>query len=223
MHPFRTILSSALGAATLAAVACAAPSGSPQGSGDKPVTQREEPKPKEAGAKAAIGKPAPEFELKDLDGKPVKLSDHKGKIVVLEWFDPTCPACGFAYGEKGPLRTLPEKLAKEQGVVWLAVNSAGDQAQGSDVKTNKEFLTRNGVKTTVLLDTKGDVGRAYGAKTTPHVYVIDAKGVLAYQGALDNAPYGKVDGEKAINYVEAAVTALKADKKVEVTETRSYG
>jgi peroxiredoxin len=182
---------------------------------------KEEPKPAEE-LKAEVGKAAPAFELKDLDGKTVKLADFKDKIVVLEWFDPTCPMCVWAYGENGPLRTLPAQLEKE-GVIWLAVNSANPEAGGSDVKKNQEFLAKNKVKARVLLDPKGDVGRTYGAKTTPHVYVIDAKGVLAYMGALDNAPLGKADGDTRIDYVTEAVKALKENKKPAVTETKSYG
>jgi peroxiredoxin len=103
------------------------------------------------------------------------------------------------------------------------VNSANPEAGGSDVKKNQEFLAKNKVKARVLLDPKGDVGRTYGAKTTPHVYVIDAKGVLAYMGALDNAPLGKADGDTRIDYVTEAVKALKENKKPAVTETKSYG
>lgn len=219
---FRNTMTAIVGALALTAVAGALPSSA---SFEKKVggepTAKEDPKPATE-EKATIGKPAPAFELKDLDGKAVKLSDYKGKIVVLEWFDPTCPACAWAYGEGGPLRTLPAELEKK-GVVWLAVNSAGAEFGGSDVKKNQEFQKKHGMKSPVLLDTKGEVGRKYGAKTTPHVYVIDAKGVLAYMGGVDNAPYGKVEGDKRIAYLEEAVTALIDGKKVATTETRSYG
>ncbi len=218
MKQFRILLAS-IGAVALVGMASALPADQEK-RGDKPPTPVEDPKPE--APKAVIGKAAPDFELKSLDGKTVKLSDHKGKIVVLEWFDPTCPACNWAYGEKGPLATLPGRL-KEQGVVWLAVNSAGADFKGSDQKKNEDFVEKYKMKSPILFDTKGEVGRTYGAKTTPHMYVIDAKGVLAYQGALDNAPMGKLDDEKHIAYVEEAVKALKEGKKIETTETRSYG
>jgi peroxiredoxin len=215
-------LTAVVGALALTGVAVTMPTSASleKPGGDKPPV-KEDPKPV-ADEKAAIGKPAPAFELKDLDGKAVKLSDYKGKIVVLEWFDPTCPACGWAYGEEGPLRTLPEAL-KKKGVVWLAMNSAGADFGGSDVKKNQEFQKKHGMTSAVLLDTKGEVGRKYGAKTTPHMYVIDAKGVLAYTGALDNAPFGKIDGDKRIAYVEDAVASLSDGKPVATPETKSYG
>ncbi|MCY2959036.1 MAG: redoxin domain-containing protein [Planctomycetota bacterium] len=219
---FQNTMTAIVGALALTAVAGALPTrASPEKPSGSTPAAKEDPKPAQD-LKATIGKPAPDFELKDLDGKTVKLADYKGKVVVLEWFDPTCPACGWAYGEGGPLRTMPEEL-KKKGVVWLAMNSAGAEFGGSDVKKNQEFAKKNGMTSPVLLDPKGEVGRKYGAKTTPHMYVIDAKGVLAYMGGLDNAPYGKVEGDKRIVYVEDAVKAVLDGKKVETPETRSYG
>lgn len=186
--------------------------------GDKPAPKEEK---KDEKATAEVGKPAPEFALKDLDGKTVKLSDFKGKIVVLEWFSPKCPACVFAYSEKGPLLELPERLKKE-GVVWLAVNSDGGEP--GKVEPNKEFMKERKLDMTILLDPTGATGKAYGAKTTPHCMVIDEKGVLRYRGALDNAPGGRVkDTETKVNYVQKAVEELKGGKAVTTSETKSYG
>ena len=183
---------------------------------DKP---KDEPK-KEKVAPAEIGKAAPAFELKDLDGKAVKLSDYKGKIVVLEWFQPSCPYCVAGYNEGGNCRTTAEKMGKD-GVVYLLVNSYNADHPDSKLDANKEFFKSRKISHTVLMDTDGKVGRAYGAKSTPHCMVIDAKGNLAYRGAIDNAM--EKDAKEKVNYVEAAVKELKADKKVTQTETKSYG
>jgi len=180
---------------------------------------KEEPK-KEKVVAAEVGKAAPTFTLKDLDGKEVKLSDYKGKIVVLEWFQPSCPYCVNGYNEGGNCRATSEKLTKD-GVVWLAVNSNNADHPDSKIETNKEFFKSRKLSAQVLMDTDGKVGRAYGAKSTPHCMVIDAKGNLAYRGAIDNAM--EKDAKEKVNYVEAAVKELKADKKVTQTETKSYG
>jgi len=180
---------------------------------------KEEPK-KEKVAAAEVGKAAPTFALKDLDGKEVKLSDYKGKIVVLEWFQPSCPYCVSGYKEGGNCRTTSEKLTKD-GVVWLLVNSNNAEHPDSKIEANKEFFKGHKTGHTVLMDTDGKVGRAYGAKTTPHCMVIDAKGNLAYRGAIDNAM--EKDAKEKVNYVEQAAGELKADKPVTTKETRSYG
>ena len=180
---------------------------------------KEEPK-KEKVAVAEIGKAAPAFELKDLAGKTVKLADYKGKIVVLEWFQPTCPYCVKGYEEGGNCRATSEKLAKD-GVVYLLVNSSSANDPNAKLEDNVEFFKSRKLSHTVLMDTDGRVGRAYGAKSTPHCMVIDAKGTLAYRGAIDNAM--EKDAKEKVNYVEAAVRELKADKKVTQTETKSYG
>lgn len=173
-------------------------------------------------AKAEIGKPAQEFALTDLDGKSHRLSDYRGKTVVLEWFSPTCPYCVYAYSE-GPLAEQPERLAKE-GVVWLTVNSQKAEHKGAKPELNKDFVAKHGLKAPMLMDPAGTVGRAYGAKTTPHCFVIDAKGVLVYAGGLDNAPNGQVDaGAQAVNYVDAAIADLRAGRAVTTNSTRAYG
>lgn len=188
--------------------------------------KKDTPKPEEKPAVqvAELGKPAPDFTLTDMHGKTVKLADYKGKIVVLEWFQPSCPYCVSGYKEKGNCLTTSEKLAKE-GVVWLLINSNHAGHPDSKVEANIEFFkSRKLEKHSVLMDTDGKVGRAYGAKSTPHCFIIDDKGNLVYRGAIDNTPNGKPkEGEEPINYLEAAVTELKAKKAVSKNDTKPYG
>ncbi len=171
---------------------------------------------------AKVGQPAPNFALKDLNGKEHTLAQYKGKTVVLEWFSPGCPYCVYAYGD-GSLKTMPEQYMKD-GMVWLSVNSEAPENKAASVEMNRTFIEKNGMKAPLLMDPTGIVGRSYGAKSTPHVFVIDPKGVLVYQGALDNAPLGKVADDAAkIDYVGDAVAAIKAGTAPKVTETKSYG
>lgn len=194
----------------------------PADKGDKPDKEKADKEKTDKVTKAEVGKPAPDFTLKDIDGKEHNLAKYKGKIVVLEWFSPGCPACKYAYTD-GPLNGLPERLTKD-GVVWLPVNSEDPARPASTVKDNKAFIEKYKLKTTVLLDPAGTVGKSYGAKTTPHMYVIDAKGVLVYKGGLDNAPGGKVEGDgEKIDYVGNAVADIKAGRPVKVPEAKSYG
>jgi peroxiredoxin len=173
--------------------------------------------------KAELGKPAPDFELKDLDGKVVKLSDYKGKVVVLEWFNPECPFVVRGHGEGGSLRGQAERVSKD-GIVWLAINSGAEGKQGADVEKNKKTRAEWKLPNPILVDAKGEVGRKYDAKTTPHMYVVDAKGMLVYRGAIDNAPSGKPEGDaKLVNYVDAALADVKAGKPVAKPEVKSYG
>ena len=189
------------------------------------TTKPEDAKPAKADGKTKVevGKPALDFTLKDLEGREQTLSSFRGKVVVLEWFSPGCPTCQWAYTD-GPLVTMPERLSKN-GVVWLTINSEDPAHKPATLEANKKFADAHSMKAPILLDPTGAVGRSYGAKTTPHMYVIDKKGVLVYRGALDNAPFGKVDGEKTekVNYVDAALADLAASRAVANAETRSYG
>lgn len=173
---------------------------------------------------ATINKPAPDFALKDLDGKEHKLSEYKGKYVILEWYNPQCPYMKKQH-EDGPLATMGNEYGKEKDIVWLAINSAAPGEQGSGAERNIDYRKTYGIEYPILLDEPGEVGRLYKAKTTPHMFVIDLKGVLRYQGAIDNAPFGRVakSGEEFINYVEQAVNELKAGKEVTTQTTRPYG
>ena len=174
--------------------------------------------------KAEVGKPAPDFVLKDLDGKEVRLSSFKGKVVVLEWFNPGCPFVKKSH-TKGSLVDTAKKQTKN-GVVWLAVNSAAPGKQGYGVDVNRESATKFGMDHPILLDESGDVGRAYGATNTPHMMVIDANGTLVYRGAVDKSPDGErespTDG-KLVVYVDDAVAAASAGKTPATTETKAYG
>jgi peroxiredoxin len=175
-----------------------------------------------APAVAEVGKPAPEFTLTDLDGTSHALSSYRGKTVVLEWFNPKCPFVKFAH-TKGP---LTDQAAKEthSGVVWLAINSGAPGKQGHGVDTNKAGVAEYGMKHPVLVDESGEVGRNYGAEKTPHIYLVDDKGTLRYRGAIDNAPFGEVDGDgKYVNYLSAALDELRASKPITTPETPSYG
>jgi peroxiredoxin len=175
-------------------------------------------------AKATVGAAAPDFTLTDLDGKAVTLSSFKGKTVVLEWFNPGCPFVRKAH-TVGSLKDTPAR-AVAQGVVWLAVNSAAPGKQGAGVDANRKVAGEYGMTYPVLLDENGAVGHAYGATNTPNMYVIDPAGTLIYRGAIDNSPDAEgqspTDG-KLINYVDAALDALKAHQPVKVPETKAYG
>jgi len=210
-------------------LACRSNSDGPKPAGPvtpEPAANAEEPA-KSTGsvaAPAAVGKPAPEFTLPDLDGKPVRLADFRGKIVVLEWFNPECPFVKASH-TKGSLVRAPDKHVSE-GAVWLAVNSGAPGKQGAGVEKSRAGREEFGMKYPVLIDESGDVGKLYGAERTPHMYVIDAKGVLVYRGAIDNSPDGigeSPTGGKLVNYVEEAVHALLGGRPLAVTETKAYG
>jgi peroxiredoxin len=173
-------------------------------------------------AKAELGQPAPDFTLADLDGKTHALSQHRGKIVVLEWFNPQCPFVKYAHSE-GPLRDMAARETAA-GVVWIAVNSGAPGKQGAGVDNSREGAKTYGMTHPIVLDESGAVGRAYGATKTPHMFVVDEKGTLVYRGGLDNAPMGEVDGDgPKIAFVEQALAELRAGKPVATADTRAYG
>jgi peroxiredoxin len=177
-----------------------------------------------APSKAAIGKPAPDFTLPDLDGKQVKLSAFKGKVVVLEWFNPGCPYVKKSH-TVGSLVGTADRQSKN-GVVWLAINSAAPGKQGNDPKDNAAQVKAWSLAHPVLRDESGTVGHAYGATNTPHMFVIDTKGVLVYAGAIDNSPdaEGKSpEGGKLVNYVDAALEDLAAKRAVRTPSSKAYG
>lgn len=188
------------------------------------VSKAEDNKPaphRQASATAQTGSKAPAFELTDLSKKLHRLSDYAGKIVVLEWFNPGCPFVKYAHS-KGPLKDLAKQL-KGHDLVWLAINSSAPGRQGHGVEKNTIAKAKYGMNYPVLIDESGQVGRAYGAKTTPHMFIINAQGMLVYKGALDNAPLGTVDGKKHINYVKEAVSALRQAKRIKQPHTNAYG
>ncbi|MDP2313154.1 MAG: thioredoxin family protein [Pseudomonadota bacterium] len=169
---------------------------------------------------AAVGTPAPDFALRDLSGKEVKLSAYKGTTVVVEWFNPGCPFVVYAHGE-GPLKDMAKKTV-DTGVVWLTVNSSAPGKQGHGLETNQQAVATWGITNPVLLDESGAVGKSYGATTTPNMFVVDPKGTLVYAGALDNAPLGKAEGAP-VNYVKAAIDDVAAGRPVATPTTKPYG
>lgn len=180
--------------------------------------------PAPAAAKAVLGKPAPDFALKDLAGKEVKLSSFKGKTVVLEWFNPGCPFVKKSHGV-GSLVGTAKKHTKG-GVVWLAINSGAPGKQGADLAMNTEAAKTWAMEHPILRDESGVVGKAYGATNTPHMFVIDKKGTLVYAGAIDNSPDGEgksAEGGKLVNYVDAALEDVAAGKAVRTPATKAYG
>lgn len=175
----------------------------------------------EPGATAAIGQRAPDFTLPTADGKEIKLSQFLGKRVVLEWFNPECPFVKAAH-DTGPLKDLAARTTA-QDVVWLAVNSGAPGKQGHGATVNADAAKRWSLTHPILLDETGAVGHAYGASNTPHMYLIDDKGVLVYRGALDNAPMGEPEGGARVAHFEDALAALSAGTPVAAAETRAWG
>ena len=167
---------------------------------------------------------APNFTLTDMSGEKRSLTDYKGKYVVLEWMNHDCPFIKKHY-KTGNMQKL-QKEFKKKGVVWLSINSSAKGKQGYlTQKTALEVTKEKGAQpTTLLLDPDGKVGKMYGAKTTPHMYIINPDGKLIYQGAIDDKPSfmtGTV--EKAKNYVVLALNESMAGKKVTVNTTQPYG
>ena len=192
---------------------------------ERPSKAAEAPPPTSPGATpASIGSPAPDFSLPDIDGKVVRLADFRGKVVVLEWFNPECPFVKAAH-TKGSLVSAAKKHTTD-GVVWLAVNSGAPGKQGAGADKSRAGKASFALEHPILLDESGAVGKLYGAERTPHLYVIDEKGVLVYRGAIDNSPDGigesPSDG-KLTSYVDEAVGAVRAGKAVAVAETKAYG
>ena len=171
-----------------------------------------------ARAESAVGAPAPDFTLPDLDGKAHHLADYKGRVVVLEWINPNCPF-SRRHAEEG---TMTRTAAAHSDVVWLGINSTGKK-HGDFVTPDKQasYDKEHGITYPVLFDSDGKVGHAYGASTTPHMFVIDEQGKVIYRGAIDDDPYGR--GKKRTNYVDAALTAHAAGKPVQPASTTSYG
>lgn len=174
---------------------------------------------------AEVGKPAPAFTLTDLNGTSHNLSDFKGKTVVLEWVNPECPFVVKHYEKSGNMPAL-QKSATADGVIWLQINSAAAGKQGDyDAAAAKAWQAKTGTAATAYLrDPDGTVGKAYGAKTTPQLYVITADGTLVYNGAIDSIRSSNADDiPKAENYLSAALAAVKAGQPVAKATTQPYG
>jgi peroxiredoxin len=169
--------------------------------------------------KSLIGQPAPAFSLQDQNGQTVSLDDYKGKLVVLEWFNDECPFVVKHY-QQGHMQKLAKQYA-EKDVVWLAINTT----KSHDAAHNKEVAGKWNIDRPILDDSKEQtVGKAYGATNTPHMYVIDKNGTIAYAGAIDsNRSSDTKDIEGATNYVAKALDELLSGSNVSQPETKAYG
>jgi peroxiredoxin len=177
-----------------------------------------------AASQGIVGQPAPAFSAADVGGKPVSLADFKGKTVVLEWVNPGCPYVRKHYDSANMQAT--QKNATAQGVVWLSVNST--HASHYDYRKPAEMAAwmkaQSAAASATLMDSDGKVGRAYGARTTPHLYIVDAKGTLVYAGGIDDKPSANpADTRTAKNHVNAALADVLAGRPVAQASTRPYG
>jgi hypothetical protein len=179
-----------------------------------------------AGARAApsVGQAAPDFTIADATGKPVKLSDYRGKFVVLEWTNPGCPYVRKHYNSGNMAATQQDAVAK--GAVWLSINST-ETSHGDYMEPAKLVAwvkERKVNPTAMLMDVEGTAGRAYGARTTPHMYIVDPKGRLVYAGGIDSIPSASAsDIPKATNYVKQAMAEVASGKPISAATTRPYG
>lgn len=162
-----------------------------------------------AATAAKVGSPAPDFKLKDTFGKEFTLSEFKGRPVVLEWVNQDCPVSRKAH-EKSKMQDVYKKYVGK-GAVWLGI----DSTHTATAEGNRVYAAQMGLAYPILLDTDGKVGRAFGAKRTPHMFVIDKAGTLVYDGAIDD--------QKDQNYVSAALEDLLANRAVGKSKTDAYG
>ena len=170
-----------------------------------------------------VGQPAPAFRAVDSNGKTRSLADFKGRTVVLEWTNAECPFVKKHYS--GNMQAL-QKAAAKDGVTWLTINSGAPGKQGhvDGAGANAIIKAKGAAPTAYLLDPDGTIGRAYEAKTTPHMYVVDPAGKLVYMGGIDDTPTADVaDIKTAKNYVTAALADIKAKRPVQVATSKPYG
>ena len=177
-----------------------------------------------AAAQARVGAPAPAFALPASNGRTVSLADFKGKIIVLEWSNHQCPYVGKHY--RGNNMQALQKKWTGKNVVWLTVISSAPGMEGyvTAAEANKLTADRNAAPSAVLLDPKGALGRAYGARVTPHMFIISADGALIYAGGIDDTPSAQIEDLKtARNYIDDTLTELSQGKPVSAARTRAYG
>ena len=175
-------------------------------------------------AAPAIGVPAPEFSGRTTSGETISLSGLRGKTVILEWTNHECPYVGKHYGT-GNMQSL-QKESTGDGVVWLSIISSAPGRQGYVEADEADRLTeeRDAAPTHVILDPEGSIGKLYGARTTPHMYVIDVDGMLRYMGGIDDRPTARhSDVAGAKNFVRAALTDMRAGREVSTPIARAYG
>jgi peroxiredoxin len=173
---------------------------------------------------AKVGEAAPQFTLKNAKGTDVSLKSFAGSTVVLEWFNPGCPFVKKFYAN-GDMQKF-QKEARNKGVIWLTINSNAAGKQGHIAQQDADDTMRDLTMQSneLLLDPTGAVGKSYGARTTPHMFVIDSKGNVAYAGAIDSTPSTRSsDIASSTNYVLAAIDALAANKPISVSDTEPYG
>jgi len=175
------------------------------------------------GTKAEINEKAPDFTLTDLSGNEHKLSDFtsQGHTVVLEWYNPECPFVKKHYREDTMTMVNLQKKMKDEKITWLRINSGAPGKQGAGAEKNRDYADKYQITTPILLDEEGKVGKMYGARRTPEMYIIDSEGVLRYWGAIDDNASGREVGK--INYVENAIKSVLAGETVRVQKTRAYG
>ena len=182
-------------------------------------TSRERPDRRPGAEERQASKPAPPFTLKSFDGKTIRLSEYRGKTVVLEWLNFECPFVKYHYDKPKTMIKLANKY-KNKNVVWLAINSTSHTTP----EANKEFAEKQKLPYPILDDRSGRVGRAYGAKTTPHMYIISPRGRIVYDGAIDNSPLGKTpEGKELTNYADKALGEMITGKMVSTKNTKPYG
>jgi peroxiredoxin len=169
------------------------------------------------------GDKAPEFTLTDIEGNKVSLSDYSGKTVILEWINPGCPFVRKFY-TNGDMPKF-QKAAAEMGAVWLAINSTSEGHRDYlEPKVSKAWARQHGFAATWLMDADGTVGKAYGARTTPHMYIINGDGKVVYQGAIDSIRDADPENIPAArNYVMEALEAMDAGEEIPESQTRPYG
>jgi peroxiredoxin len=169
-----------------------------------------------------VGKAAPDFTLSDTEGNEYTLSEilDGETVVVLEWFNPDCPFVK-KHHQKTTSMADTYSMAKEEGIVWLAINSGAPGKQGNGTERNQKAVQEYKIAYPVLLDESGEVGKAYGAKTTPHMFIINADGVVVYEGAIDDKPDTQNLGDT--NYVKHALGQMDAGEAVSPAETKPYG
>ncbi len=178
----------------------------------------------EARSNGLVGSPAPAFTLTDSNGAQHNLADYRGKFVVLEWINHDCPYVRKHYGA-GNMQNLQTSYAA-RGVIWLSINSSAPGKQGhfTPAEINRLQREKNAAPAAYLIDAAGTVGRAYGAQTTPHMFIINPEGAVIYQGAIDsNSSSDPAAIPGAENYVRRALDEALAGKAVSNSSTRSYG
>ncbi|MDX2052548.1 MAG: redoxin family protein [Polyangiaceae bacterium] len=190
----------------------------------KPVRVTRAPLPGPPPPQAKLGVRAPDFTLSDLDGQSFTLSQHLGKTVVLEWFNPECPFVTRSHAQGSLSDTA--LLAVKEGVVWVAINSSGPGRQGHGTELNRVARAQLTLSHPILLDENGKVGRLYGARRTPQVFVVAPSGELVYRGAVDNSSDGEgksAEGGKLVNYVKEALLAARSGRDPKLADTAPYG